>query len=105
MKEIIIEKKNSHPLSILDDSNEDIVEYTRNISKLLELNNVSILETTSSCVVIRPNEISSIQIKETEDTKSPSTEKDGQPSIEVTSEEVKIKETEEEIVDYITDGD
>lgn len=64
MKQIIIEKKNGPSIILTDDDNSEISTYTKKCSKLLDLSTISIIETSSSCVVVRPNDISSIQISE-----------------------------------------
>jgi hypothetical protein len=64
MKQILIEKKNGPPIILTDDDDTEISDYTKKCSELLELSNVSIIETSSSSAIIRPKEVTSIVISE-----------------------------------------
>ena len=99
MKEIIIEKKNGPSLFLQDNDDGNIVEYARKCSKILESNNVSVLETSSSCVVLRPSEITAIQVTESKDKVEDDLDVKAQPTVELDVQEPKI------IEDIITDGE
>lgn len=96
MKLIKIIHEGADPIEIKDDDGQDLSIYVTNLSKLLEVSNVSILETTSGSVIIRPSRICSIVVSELS----------GEG--EVTEEEEVVTETESEEIeqeDVITDGE
>ena len=64
MKTIKILQKNIGPIIILDDDTSDIKDYTKKLSNILEIGNVSILETSTSNVILRPQQIISILVSE-----------------------------------------
>ena len=66
MKKLTIFQEYTAPLEIEDWDDSDIKEYTRQISSLLENNNVSILHASTCSVVLRPNKITSIVVTEVE---------------------------------------
>ena len=66
MKKLTIFQEYTAPLEIEDWDDSDIKEYTRQISSLLENNNVSILHTSTCSIVLRPNKITSIVVAQTE---------------------------------------
>ena len=67
MKAIVLTLKNSGAIEIEDDDDSDIQSYSENLSKILDSNNITILHATSGSVILRPNEITSISVYETED--------------------------------------
>lgn len=96
MKEITILQENA-PQIILEDSDEsdaNIVEYMKKISSILKSNNVTILHLSSGSVVLRPNKITSIVVKEFPTTTDLSLM---QPQVE--SKEEKSETTEDTITD------
>lgn len=84
----------SSPLIITDSDERDMKTYTTDLSKILESNNVSILETSSCSVIIRPHKINSIIVRTLE---SPAEETKQEEPIEETTEEIKEEEPSEEI--------
>ena len=64
MKKIVIEKKNGPPIILTDNDDTEISKYTKKCSEILELSNVSIIETSSSSAIVRPKEVISIVISE-----------------------------------------
>lgn len=64
MKEIIILQKGISEVVVHDDDKTSLEEYTKEISKLLELGNVVILETSTKNIILRPTNIKSILISE-----------------------------------------
>jgi len=65
MKKIIkILQPNTEPLIIEDENDDNLNEYTQELSKLLSVGNVVILETSNSNVIIRPHQITSIVVNE-----------------------------------------
>jgi len=96
MKLIKIIHENADPIEIKDEDGQDLSLYVTNLSKLLEASNVSILETTSGSVIIRPSRICSIVVSELSD--------EG----ETTEEEIVTKAEGEQIEqteDVVTDGE
>ena len=63
-KEITILQENASSIVIDDNDDRDLDEYTSELSRLLESNNVSIVKTSSCSVIIRPNKIASIVVRE-----------------------------------------
>ena len=70
----------SGSIEVLDSDSLPLEEYSKQISSLLDSSNVSILETSSGCLILRPSKISGISISEdkavTKETKK------NQPKIE-----------------------
>jgi hypothetical protein len=90
-KEITIIQENTSPLVINDSDERDLKAYTSDLSKLLESNNVVILETTSCALITRPHKINSIIVRSLE---TPTQE---QPQEEEVKEEIKEEEPSEDI--------
>lgn len=69
MKEKDVSKKiriftESGLIETIDSDESPLEEYSKNLSKLLESSNVSILETSSGSLILRPSKISGIYISE-----------------------------------------
>lgn len=64
MKTIRINQKNSDSVVLMDDDSKDLILYTKEVSKILELSKICILETTSGSIILKPSEINSIVINE-----------------------------------------
>jgi hypothetical protein len=62
MKRIIIHQTDNHVIKILDNDDKDLQEYTKEISSLMELSNIAILETSQGNIIIKPSKILSIQV-------------------------------------------
>ena len=67
MKEKDVSKKiriftESGLIETIDSDESPLEEYSKNLSKLLESSNVSILETSSGSLILRPSKISDIYI-------------------------------------------
>ena len=76
MKKIQINQKNADPIVLTDDDNTELKTYSKELSKVMELAKICILETTSGTIILKPSEISSIFIKEIEeDSQKPTSEK------------------------------
>ena len=97
MKLIKIIHEGADSIEIQDEDGQDLSSYVMKLSKLLEVSNVSILETTSGSVIIRPSRVCSIVVSELSD-KGEITEQE-EVVTEVESEQ--IEQTE----DVITDGE
>jgi hypothetical protein len=69
MKKIIINQKDSKVIELLDDDKLDLTTYTKEISKIMELTKVCILETTSGNIIVKPSEICSINVLEVDNKK------------------------------------
>ena len=52
------------PIEVMDSDNTPLDEYTKQLSNLLQSSNVSILETSSGCLIIRPSRTISILVTE-----------------------------------------
>ena len=64
MKEITIFQENIEPIILIDDDKSSIEEYSKELSKLLKFNNVSVLNTSSASILLKPKKIVSIEVKE-----------------------------------------
>ena len=64
MKQITIIQENASPLVVDDSDDRDLKEYTAEMAKLLETNNVSIIHTSSCSVITRPNKVTSIIVRD-----------------------------------------
>jgi hypothetical protein len=62
MKKIIINQKDSKVIELFDDDKMDLTSYTKEISKIMELTKICILETTSGNIIVKPSEICSINV-------------------------------------------
>lgn len=103
MKIITINSMNTAPIQVIDEDDKNIENYSSELSKLLESNNVSILHTTTCSVIIRPNIISNIVIEEKiEDTKPVKAIQ--KPSTKPVVKKKPVLEKSEHI-DIITDGE
>jgi len=67
VKTIIINLENSYSIVVEDDDNSNIEEYIKNLTKVLESNNISIIHTTTSSIIIRPNKIISVVVNDSND--------------------------------------
>lgn len=63
MKKIVIIFKNSEPFIINDDDDTDLTSYVKELSHVMELSKICILETSEDSIILRPSEIASIHVK------------------------------------------
>lgn len=89
-KQITIIQENSSPLVIDDSDEKELKQYTDDLAKLLENNNITLLHTTSCSVIIRPHIINSIIVRELDRPPSDQTE---------------TNQTEEITEDIVTDSE
>jgi hypothetical protein len=99
MKQIRIIGKTNQEITMLDNDNEHIELYTKKISGLLESKNVIILHTSSASIVVRPNDIFSIEISNIEVPEDPK-----KPFEAEKSEEQKKEELQEDIITDLEPG-
>ncbi len=78
MKEITIFQENIKPIKIIDEDDENNFDYIKKLSNILESNNITILETKTTSMILRPNKINSIIIKNKSNNKNNSTIKKNQ---------------------------
>lgn len=99
MRKITIYQRGSSNVEILDDSDTDLTEYCKELSKLFQMTNVAILKTSHSTFIGRPSRLTGIVVEDEEEV------------IEIENEDIEdelndIKEKVEEIQeDIITDMD
>ena len=97
MKKIIkILQSNVEPLIIEDQDDTELNEYIQNLSKLLSVGNVTIIEASGSSHIVRPQKIVSITVTE-----------EGKPKRKYIKKKVTKKEetTKDKIQeDIVTDG-
>lgn len=67
MKEITIYQENIEPLILKDlEDDIDINTYIQKLSNLLELSTLTILNVSSSSIILRPSKITSIKVRNIE---------------------------------------
>lgn len=66
MKKIVIIYKNAEPFVLNDNDNSDITSYSKELTKVMELSKICILETSEGSIILRPSEIASIFVKDFE---------------------------------------
>ena len=64
MKVIKIYHENCEPQELLDNDDSNLEEYSKKISKVLEASKVTILLTSSCCLITRPTKITSIIVSD-----------------------------------------
>jgi hypothetical protein len=62
MKRIVICQSDNVYINVLDNDNSPLQDYTKEISSIMELSNIAILETSQGNVILRPSKILSIQV-------------------------------------------
>jgi len=100
MNRVQINLKHGTNVNLIDD-NDDMTrdQLSENLSALFSINSVAILKTNNTSLIIRPSDISSIQVDSVEEAEKPKVEKIPAPP-------KKEPEKEPEIVeDIITDMD
>lgn len=103
MNEVYINLKSGDSISIVDDENLDHEQLAHKLSSLFSVTNVAILKGLNSSIVIRPSDISTIEVKtliEEQDQIEQSEE-----IVEPPPKKEEVKESEEIVEDIITDMD
>lgn len=100
MKILTIFFSTEDSIVIEDDDDRNREEYTSELSKVLESNNIALLHTSSSSIIIRPNAISAVVVSDTDETPKEPKIKTQKPSLE---KEKKIKKESDEPQDIISD--
>ena len=62
MKRIVIFQEGSNTVELLDDDGSEVPSYAERLKDLLQVGNVSIINTTSGSLVVRPSKITSVLI-------------------------------------------
>jgi len=62
-KHLTIFQENNAPIVMIDEDERDLSEYSKALSSFMTLDNISILETSTSVAIIRPSRISSILVE------------------------------------------
>ena len=91
MKVLSVFLTNGQCLSVKDQDNSNIVDYSKKLSDLLQSNNVTLLHTSESSLVVRPSKIQALVISE--EKQDNETEAAELPEIE------EVKDTEDIISD------
>lgn len=71
MKRIVI-GNNSSEIVLYDKNNSDLSTYSLEISEIMKEKDITILETTSGSIILKPSQISYIYITEVSDNQYPS---------------------------------
>jgi len=101
MRKITIYQRGSSNVEILDDSDMELNDYCQELSKLFQMTNVAILNTSHSTFIGRPSQLTGIVV---EDDKS-GKEQEIKPDLEVNEIAVENIEKAEIQEDIITDID
>jgi len=105
MKEVtIIYQRTSALTQFLDDDSTDLVEYTEKMSNILSLDNVVTLETSSGCFILRPHQIVSISIRDSDTKKIKKVKKKEDVKVEIEEQKIEGKKLLEGEVGIITDA-
>ena len=97
MRKIFIYQKDSNNIEVLDDSDTPLDKYCEELSELMKMGNVAILQTSESFVILRPSKIISIEVKNFDLEQEKFALPDPPP--------VDEKAKEDEVEDIITDVD
>jgi hypothetical protein len=65
-KAVTVFQENNAPINMIDEDDKDLDEYSKSLSEFMSQSNISILQMSSSRLVIRPSKITSIFIDEIE---------------------------------------
>jgi len=95
MKKMTINKVSGESITVLDEDDTDILDYSKQASSIMEASNVTLVETSEKILIVRPHSIESIEVSEIK--------VDKEKGEEIEDDE-DIKEVEEHI-DIITDGE
>ena len=95
-KTVTFFQENNAPITMVDEDETALEDYSKSLSNFMSQNNISILEMSSSCLIIRPSKITSIVIDESEITNNQKAQ------IKQPVKKVK-KKIKEKSVDIITD--
>jgi len=108
MRRIKIYQQNSDLIELIDDNNDDLDIYCKELSKMFQMNNIAILKTSNAIFIGRPSKLNGVTVEEDNNIPFVSTDNENKIKIEETevSEETKPKE-ENDIPkeDIITDID
>jgi hypothetical protein len=98
MKRIVIFQENAPAVEAYDDDDSELKGYSDNISQILENANVTILELSTSSVVVRPSKVVSIAVYNVDDPPNNLPQKKK-------LKKLKLKKAKEDHEDIITDAD
>jgi hypothetical protein len=98
-KSVTVFQENNAPINMLDEDDNDLDEYSKTLSEFMSQSNISILQMSSSRLIIRPSKITSIYVDEIES--------DPQPDKAQQKQVKPIKKSKKPVkkVDIITDVD
>jgi hypothetical protein len=93
MKRIVIYQEGSDTVELFDDDGSEVPSYTERLSDLFQVGNISVVNTTSGSLAVRPSKITAVLVQ---DFKEPS------QKTPIKKDPKNNKKVEEE-VDIITD--
>jgi hypothetical protein len=99
-KKLTIYQENNPPITLIDDDESSLEDYSKSLSKFISLNNISILETSHSVLVTRPSKISSILVDNIDFSAK---EEEKKLKISIPGKKKVVKKKKEQ-VDIITDA-
>jgi len=104
MKRVIIFQENTPPAELHDPDTSNLEEYTKNLNKVLDSGNVTILTTPQTSLIVKPSKVTSILVQEIDDPI------DKEMNMELVKEpkekdEISKEKIEEEDIDIVTDID
>jgi hypothetical protein len=98
MKRIFLYPENGSKIEISDESDVDLDEYCKELSKLFVTSNIALLKTTSASAMLRPSKLQAVVVTEVDESVEVVANKS--PDKEV---EIKAPPKEKKVVDSITD--
>lgn len=103
MNRVQINLKSGNSVFILDDEDLTVDQLSENLATLFSVNSVAILNSNNSSLIIRPSDISSIKVEESNQIVSD--DSDEKPKVEKLPAPPKKQPEPEEAIDIITDMD
>jgi hypothetical protein len=67
MKRIVISQENTSPIILYDKEYSNFSTYALDVSELMKSKEITLFETTSGTIIIKPSKITSIHISEVEE--------------------------------------
>ena len=102
MKKIRIHQKGVPSVELVDNNDEEHVEYCKKLSAVFQMTNVVMLNLNNSTFMVRPSQLVSIEVEDSETEQQEKIE----PEEEISENEVVEKDQPvEEPVDIITDAE
>jgi len=99
MKRIFLYPENGSKIEMSDESEVDLDEYCKELSKLFVTSNIALLKTTSASAMLRPSKLQVVVVKEEARIEIDPTENKSHDK----AVEIKVSPKSKKVVDSITD--